>query len=517
MSQENEKPMVNEEVLTATIVPANSDNALQIFEKREEQPQVQVQPEENSNQNTQSENNVSRVNSVASTDVDKTAVFEKKKGKMIVLGSIDNEGHQAVSKNNKTRMRSISPREGRKSSPRHQRSLETPQTVQSEQTEPFKVREPSESLMKSTAARVRDLQVLEERKKGTYNSPPKRKSVENSWTPSESLLRPTQARIMDGKEWEAHKERSKYEDDIWWELRKPAETAKPKPNTPSKLFEKTASFSKTIRPKYDPQAAAPATPPKEVHHLPPKINNDSPLLKATTAAKMQSWKQTEIVPEQPKPVLHLYSNQSGPQQVQSKLCYDTKAAALNRWKSKEQLEKEAAEKVSPNPNGKKVKGVSPRLLELNESLKYSVKPKYEKTNVDPREVGWTTVRRTSIPTIEEMHDTLVRSSGSIVFSQRDSSGSALTSQEYDEEGHRHIAPEETEDGHHHHDVEEQHFEEHQTYPQEDPEVESEQIHEQTEILPEEDPIQHEEYEPHTASLDEVTADLTQSVQGLEVH
>lgn len=502
MSEEN-KPVINEQVLTATLHPTQSHESLQIFEKKEEgviikEASVQATPE------TVSEGTETRQS--ASSQVDQSAIFEKKNKKMIVLGSVTEEEEKArlvAEQEAKEKAERLKHQKARKStSPRHPRNTETPQSLLSDDSAPVKVKEPSESLMRATAARVRDSQVLEDRKreKETAKSPSRRKSDNGSasYTPSERLLRPTQARVMDVKEWEAHKERSKYEDDIWWELRKPNETAKPNPNTPSKLYENTAAFSKQIRNKYDPATAAVlASPPREVH-IPAKIDDNSPLLKKTTAAKVQTWRQTEIVQESPKPVLKLVSNQSGPHHVESKLFYDTKASQLQKYKSKEEAEKELEKKTASPASGKKVKGVSPRLLELNESLKNSVRPKYDKVEGDRRESGWTTVRKTHIPTIEEMHDTLVRSSGSVVYSHRDSSGSAFDSRDHEDDHHEnnHLEPDQPEEG--------EEEEENQ------PEQESHEVFDNHEEHPEE-----ENLDLTTAQIEQVTAELAH--QTLEVN
>lgn len=360
MSEEN-KPIVNEQVLNATIVAAKSQEALQLFQKKEEVTVVQT------------------TETVTTTEVQQStsssAVFEKKNKQMIVLGNIEEEEEKARLKAEQE-AKDKAKQKRKSTSPRPQRNTDTPQSLQSDDSAPLKVKEPSESLMRATAARVRDSQVLEDRKrdKEGAKSPSRRKSLDAAPGPSERLLRPTQARIMDVKEWENHKERSKYEDDIWWELRKPSETAKPKPNTPSKLHEPTAAFSKQVRSKYDPAtAAAIESPPKEVH-VPAKIDDNSPLLKRTMATKVNTWKQTEVVVESPKPVLQLYSHQSGPHNVGSKLFYDTKASQLNKFKGKEEKEKELEKKTASPADAKKVKGVSPRLLELNQSLKHSVRP-----------------------------------------------------------------------------------------------------------------------------------------------
>lgn len=470
MTEFAEKPL-DLGVATATILPAKSEDALQIFDRKELPieddmpipPPAPVQAQEPSN------------------GPENPAVFEKEKGRKIVLGTIDDADKVSPSKTVKvTPKRNTSPNKARNSSPRRSVSPRVRDSPNNNES-PSKIREPSASLMKTTAARVRDVQVLEDRKqKKDPNSSPqkKREGEDRNYQPSERLLRPTQSRIMDVREWEAHKERQKYEDDIWWEMRKPAETAKVNPNTPSKLHEPTASFAKQVRPKYEAPKEETKTPVKEVHRLPAKIDQDSPLLKKTTAAKVQSWKSEVTPPEPPKPHLNLESKTTGPQNVQSKLSYDTASSKLNKWKTKEQQQAEQQKPASPGPNQtKKVAHVSPRLLELNESLKMSVKSKVVKNNSDPRESGWAPIHgKVHIPTIEEMHDHLVRQyhhEQSTISSHPNSSGSAMNSGDIDDhhEHHQVVYPDEQHHGeeqqHHEEEQEQQHHEEEESRPEDD--------------------------------------------------
>jgi hypothetical protein len=265
----------------------------------------------------------------------------------------------------------------------------------------------SDRLLKPTASRVRDNQVLEEKKRQKDASPPKRK-IDNNYVPSDRLMKTTQSRIASVKEWETHKERSKYEDDIWWEMRKPAEAARIKPGTPSKLYDATTSYAQSTRVKYDKQ---PESPPKEIV-IPAKIDSESPLLKKTLATKASTWKP-EIVVESPKPgKLVLPSQQTGPQHVESKLGCETKSSRLNKWRNKEEETQQLASPPSAPSSAHKVKEVSPRLLELNESLKYSVRPKAARPAADPRELGWNTKCsfKPHIPTLDELHEVDARHS-----------------------------------------------------------------------------------------------------------
>jgi hypothetical protein len=509
-------------------------------------------------------------------------VYEAEKGKKIVLGTIaptDKPRSTSPRTANRNGRKSASPQ--RKSRPSTGNSNVTATTTDKPAT---KFKEVSESLMKPTAARVRDGEVLDERKRHKSPekniSPSRRKSVETVNTdtppssassnvgPSERLLRPTQSRISEQKEWQSHKERSKYEDDIWWELRKPAELAKVKPGTPSKLTEPTASFAKSVRPKYDAAAAKiEATPPKESvpHPLPAPINVDSPLLKKTYAATINSWKQNEIKHEVNKPVLDLPSQVTGPQHVSSKLSYDTKSSVLNKWKSKEQLEKQ---KQSSSPSAaasssssgaaatKKVKEPSSRLLELNESTRLSQRPKAAKSTVDPRESGWhLDHKKPHIPTIDDMHDAMIRThsahhhnhtkgdmhsqscnstilTGSDRDLNPDSSGSAMNSHDdhYDENDGVHEHP------HHHHQQyhessnavgqplfpETEHEHEEQQQQQSESHF-SEEPHNSNTIHSEEQekddtPAPAPEEDSANANNNEsVTEELTHSVQSLEVN
>lgn len=240
---------------------------------------------------------------------------------------------------------------------------------------------PSQRLLRTTAARVRDQSILETRKKDKVLevTPPKKK-VDN-YTPSSRLLTTTQCRVSDVKEWEAHKERAKYENDIWWEARKPGATAKQNPSTPSKLLATTTAYDSAKRAKHDPHKvdSPPAVPSERV-----KINEKSPLLKPTTALHYNTWKVEPPKPEFPSLVLEAHS--TGPA-VQSKVNYETAAFQHAQWKNRQQKEDEIqARPISPG--GRKISEVSPRLLDLNKNLKAAARAKVLKVDDDPRESGW---------------------------------------------------------------------------------------------------------------------------------
>lgn len=65
------------------------------------------------------------------------------------------------------------------------------------------------------------------------------------------LMKPTKNRLNDMKEWQDRIENKKYEDDIWWEKRKPLKTAKEMPNVTSRLFQPTKAYLCGKREKFN--------------------------------------------------------------------------------------------------------------------------------------------------------------------------------------------------------------------------------------------------------------------------
>jgi hypothetical protein len=453
-------------VAIATITPAASDEALQIFDDKHKKKHDEPHHHESSNHPLMPHHKQPEHHEPGSSS-DHPEVFEKENKKMIVLGNISDEQHH------KPRTASRGKSDSEQESDPHHRP---------------KGKGPSDNLMRPTAARVLEVQELEERRKKKEQPAaaisPKRTGGEKDWTPSDRLLRPTQSRLQDAKEWEAHKERAPYDDDIWWDLRKPAELAKVNPNTPSKLHEPTASFAKSVRPKYEaPPEVTPTKdlPPAHHQHVTP-IESDSPLLKQTTATSLHS-KRTEIHPPEPPkhvPQLKLVSQATGPQNVASKLSSDTISSKLHKYKTRDQAQQEllakqeqqhAGHKTASPAQTKKVTGVSSRLMELNESLKQSTRTKVTKVVNDPREAGWAKVHgKTHIPTIEEMHDHMAKNEGgsgqhnnqtsnsTIASHEHNSSGSIMNSAEMNEGHHNEhgLYPDEQQQHQQHHDTHHHH-------------------------------------------------------------
>eukprot|EP01039_Chlorochromonas_danica_P001843 gene1843-2016_t len=269
-------------------------------------------------------------------------------------------------------------------------SQEPPRSA--ERTGRSKIYSPSDSLARSTKARICDQLMLENSRKA--KDPPKVKIPPAGYQPSERLLRTTQARIADTKEWEAAKDRVNYDDDIWWELRRPAPCAHTKNEVSSKLMEPTTAFKQSIRKKKDEAEKEKIVSP---HKETININPASPLLKTTRTSIGHSWKAEQPAAE-PAPSLVLLGAQSGPQ-VQSKVMEETVATIHSRWVPKSQ---EVQEVVAPAT--KFAKPPSERLLAYNAAMRHQARDKAVKDLGDPRERGWDVrnIGRETIPTIDEV-------------------------------------------------------------------------------------------------------------------
>jgi hypothetical protein len=309
-----------------------------------------------------------------------------------------NDRNIIVSTENAKKKVSKTPLYPRPLSPRQKKPVKSPKSVLKDDytVKPSPpVKTASNRLLKTTAARMNDQQILETRKKDRESEIISPKKKIDNYIPSPRLLATTQARVADVKEWEAHREKAKYEQDIWWEARKPAIGAKVDPSTPSKLFESTSAYDNSKRDKHITvkNDNPPSTPPEPV-----KINVKSPLLKPTVAVLYSAWKVDP--PKQEQQNLVLESQVTGPS-VQSKFNQDTAASQHARWKSKEQKEKEEIQTRPVSPPGRKVSEVSPRLLDLNTNLKAAARSKARKTDEDPRESGWkTSYSKSDIPEVD---------------------------------------------------------------------------------------------------------------------
>lgn len=262
-----------------------------------------------------------------------------------------------------------------------------------ERTGRSKIYSPSDSLARTTKARICDQLMLENARKA--KDPPKVKIPHAGYQPSERLLRTTQARIADTKEWEAAKDRVNYDDDIWWELRRPAPCAHVKAEVPSKLMEPTTAFKQSVRKKKDEAEKEKIVSP---HKETATINPASPLLKMTRTSIGHSWKPEQQPPAEPAPSLVLLGAQTGPQ-VQSKVMEETVATIHSRWVPKTQ---EVQEVVAPAT--KYAKPPSERLLAYNASMRHQARDKAVKDLGDPRERGWDVrnIGKETIPTLDEV-------------------------------------------------------------------------------------------------------------------
>lgn len=265
-----------------------------------------------------------------------------------------------------------------------------------------KVASPSESLTRTTKARVNDQQQLENRRR-LKEQPKVKPSAGAGYQPSERLLKTTQARIADTKEWAASRERVNYDDDIWWELRRPPPHSAKLDNIHSKLLEPTQAFKQSVRrKKTESDRERAASPVKEVHTS--AIDPNSPLLKTTRGMLNQAWGATRD-PEA-APVLVLATAHSGPQ-VSSKVMEETVATLHAKWRPKEEEEPQ----TSPSKDKHLVKAPSNRLLAFNASMRNGRRDKVTKEQGDARERGWNlnNLAKDGIPPVEAVfHPETVR-------------------------------------------------------------------------------------------------------------
>jgi hypothetical protein len=250
-----------------------------------------------------------------------------------------------------------------------------------------KVGLPSESLSRTTKCRIADQEKLEiDRHKNDI----RHAKIASHYTPSDSLMKTTQARVADIREWEASKERVNYDDDIWWELRRPAPLSTHH-DVGSKLHEPTKAFKQSVRDKHEKKVETRAESPVKEHI---KIDPTSPLLKGTFCSISNSWKVGP--PVEAEHVPQLATQSSGPQ-VHSKVFEDTTATLQAKWKPK------SPEPV-PDTSSRTVKPPSDRLLAYNSAMRAAYKDKLCNTKPaeDPREKGWhlLTISREGIPPLK---------------------------------------------------------------------------------------------------------------------
>mmetsp|Transcript_1712 Transcript_1712/g.3674 ORF Transcript_1712/g.3674 Transcript_1712/m.3674 type:complete len:513 (+) Transcript_1712:66-1604(+) len=282
---------------------------------------------------------------------------------------------------------------------------------------------PSEFLLRTTAARVSDGHVLEERRRSSIviqeaNSPASgKKPPVQVAPPSERLLKTTVARVSDVRAWHETRGVIKHDDDIWWEQRKPLQDASKTNahmNVESRLFEPTTSHIYSQRKKFparttpDKHAAAPGSAEKSPAIPTPtplhvaKIPTESALLRPTFNSQVKNVKNQPVPP--PPPAMDLPSHTSGPQNVPSRLFSLTTGMRHAKWKSKEELAaEEAAAAAKKAAATKKVKGPSEHLITYNSSMRSSARPKVSQTLPDKRESGWnSSFKKDHIPSVEEV-------------------------------------------------------------------------------------------------------------------
>jgi hypothetical protein len=258
----------------------------------------------------------------------------------------------------------------------------------------------SDSLMRTTAARENERAAWEtqlEEKKVAASPQPVRKQNLN-YVPAERLLKPTQSRLNARKQWEEELRNRPFEDDIWWEKRKPAQcvSESKKNQTASRLNEPTLAALNGKREKFpmkkdDP--SRPHSPSKDTHtsssalHV-AKIDANSPLLKSTCAQHhMQMDKEGNLLypPEVRSPVpIVLEGKATGPA-VASKLMYHTKSFENSKWSNNNEEERSPSQSPSKHAAAKPP---SSRLLEFNASMNAQRREKLVKPEEDEREVGW---------------------------------------------------------------------------------------------------------------------------------
>lgn len=207
--------------------------------------------------------------------------------------------------------------------------------------------------------------------------------------PSENLLKTTQSRICEIRDRESKKGEIRDEDDPFWEKRKPAQPAA-KLNVESKLYKPTTSYLKSQRAKVQVNKVTEKHAIDNSMHVDvqkiSKIENDSALLRPTKNTVGKNWNASP--PPPPSPSLSLSGMSTGPQHVQSRLLDDTIESKAQKYKTKEQLQREhkAAGKHLSSP--KKVKGPSEHLVAFNTNMRRQSREKATKPEQDPRCAGW---------------------------------------------------------------------------------------------------------------------------------
>lgn len=250
---------------------------------------------------------------------------------------------------------------------------------------------PSEALLRTTAARIYEREAwgahLEEKR--VLSSPMPIKKPDPNYVPGERLLKTTQSRIHERRQWEEIVKNKQYEDDIWWEKRRPAPVVQHKKKVASRLNEPTVAALHGKRDKFqlkkETERSRIESPPRDRYANVAPIDVHSPLLRSTTAClRTQVDKEGNLL-HPPEDVRHepvMPSKLSGPQ-VSSKLMQHTRSYESAKWVEKKPEEKTLSPRLLAT-----LKPPSARLLEFNTAMKAQSRDKATKKEADKREQGW---------------------------------------------------------------------------------------------------------------------------------
>jgi hypothetical protein len=281
------------------------------------------------------------------------------------------------------------------------------------------------------AAWIRYLKEKEE-----ASSPSKVKKVADlNLLPGEGLLKMTQSRIHERKQWEEYVKKIKpYEDDIWWEKRRPSGSVSPvhKSQVKSRLTEPTVA---TVVSKHDkhPSARSDSGSPARLHsparqhsaHV-VKVDENSHLLKSTNSSRHQQVVKEGNLLHSPPPdhvvTVHLEGKSATPHVFTSKLFQPTESFQHSTWAAVHPPRplsppRSIVENDTNSPKGKtgrtqslsprrlsspstppsdvnkanscsKVSTPTSRLLVFNTAMLGKQREKLVKPQPDPRELGW---------------------------------------------------------------------------------------------------------------------------------
>jgi hypothetical protein len=241
-------------------------------------------------------------------------------------------------------------------------------------------------------------------------------------------MKPTQSRIHERRQWEEYLKNKPYEDDIWWEKRKPAPVAIPahKNSVQSRLTEPTVAALHGKREKHPVKKedlSRVESPSREHVTSVAKIDIHSPLLKSTCAFNHQQVDREGnlLYPPEDNRVktIQLEGKHSGPT-VTSKLMQNTKSFEHSKWTSSnashssggsdgERKDSSMSAIASPRRSSlDKMKPPSARLLEFNTAMNAQRREKVIRPEPDKREMGWNQFHHkdkipTQLPSFVPMH------------------------------------------------------------------------------------------------------------------